>query len=279
MNQLSQERRVRVVAALDGRQQHPLHGPHDRGCQEHGGKAAGRTKLGTACARHHDETVRGLRSERIQADEVWSFVYAKAKNLPADKKGVYGYGDAWTWTAMDADSKLMISYMIGPRTPPLACELMKDPSFRIASTRPQLTTDGLPWYAQAVEYVFGIDVDYATVEKHFGVVGGDKTAATRYSPAKVTGVRRAVVCGAPDSKHVSTSYVERQNLTMRMGMRRFTRLTNAFSKKLANLEAAVTLHFTYYNFARVHQTLRVTPAMEAGVSDHVWSLAEIVALL
>jgi len=235
--------------------------------------------IGPVCRQYHDEHVRGLKSRRVQCDEIWQFCYAKAKNVPADKKGTFGYGDVWTWVAIDADTKLVPSYMVGPRTPPMAYEFMKDVASRIVS-HVQLTTDGLYWYVDAVDHAFGIDVDYAMLQKHYaGGVAGERSAAVRYSPAKFTSATKEVIKGDPNPRHISTSFVERQNLTMRMSMRRFTRLTNAFSKKLENHEAQVALHFMHYNFVRIHQTLRVTPAMEAGISDHVWSLEEIVGLL
>jgi IS1 family transposase len=235
--------------------------------------------LGTACAAYHDANVRNLKSRRIQCDEIWSFIGAKAKNVTLEQKA-QGWGDAWTWTAIDADSKLIVSYLVGTRTPNNAIRLMHDVSERLTS-QIQLTTDGLRWYVEAVESAFGIDIDYAVLEKHYGGPPQDLTGSTasRYSPPRITSVSRSIVRGNPDPSHISTSYVERSNLTMRMHMRRFTRLTNGFSKKVEMHGHAVALHFMYYNFAKVHQTLRVTPAMEAGICDHVWSLEEIVSLL
>jgi IS1 family transposase len=234
--------------------------------------------VGTACARFHDEQVRNVRAQRIQCDEIWQFCYAKAKNVPADKKDRFGYGDVWTWTALDADSKLIVTYMVGPRNAPMAYGFMREVATRLSS-RVQLTTDGLRWYLDAVDHAFGIDVDYAMLQKYFGRAPGDASTANRYSPAKITGISKEVIRGNPDHQHISTSYVERQNLTMRMSMRRFTRLTNGFSKKVENHAHAVALHFMHYNFARVHKTLRVTPAMEAGLATRVWSLEQIVGLL
>jgi IS1 family transposase len=233
--------------------------------------------LGTACARHHDETVRGLKSKRVQCDEIWSFIGAKAKNASAEQKA-QGWGDCWTWTAIDADSKLIISYALGPRLPRMAYDFMKDVASRLTQ-RVQLTTDGLKFYLNAVDYAFGIDIDYAMVEKHYAGGQHAQVAAVRYSPPKLTSSKRTIIMGDPDPRHVSTSHVERQNLTMRMHMRRFTRLTNGFSKKLEMHAHNVALHFAYYNFCKVHQTLRVTPAMEAHLSDHVWSIEELLALL
>ena len=233
-------------------------------------------ELGAACAAFHDATVRGLKSQRVQCDEIWSFVGAKQKNVPEAKRNEWG--DCWTWTAIDADSKLMIGYRVGPRTPAMAYDFMGDVAGRLAN-RVQLTTDGLSLYLNAVDYAFSVDIDYAILVKHYGTIAGSQSAAARYSPAKITGSKRAIVSGDPSPRHISTSYVERQNLTMRMHMRRFTRLTNGFSKKIEMHAHSVALHFAYYNFCKIHQTLRVTPAMEAGISDHVWSLDELVALL
>jgi IS1 family transposase len=232
--------------------------------------------LGEACAQLHDERVKDVRAKRIQADEVWQYVYAKAKNVPEEKQGTFGFGDVWTWTAIDADTKLIISYLVAPRQPQSAFALMGDCASRVIG-HPQLTTDGLYWYPHAVERAFGIDVDYAVLAKRYGPTGDAPSG--RYSPARLTSVNKEVIRGNPDEKHISTSIVERQNLTMRMSMRRFTRLTNGFSKKLENHIAAVAIHFAHYNFCRVHQTLRVTPAMEAGLTDTVWSLDRLVGLL
>jgi len=232
--------------------------------------------LGRACDEYQRRTLVNLRCRRIQCDEIWSFVYAKEKNVtPEMMAGKAWAGDVWTWTAMDAESKLMVSWLVGARDAGYAQAFMEDVAYRMAH-RIQLTTDGHKPYLDAVEGAFGMDVDFAQLVKLYGAPQEpDKT----YSPAKCIGTRKHAIMGSPDPRHISTSYVERQNLTMRMSMRRFTRLTNAFSKKLENLEAAVALHFMWYNFGRVHQTLRVTTAMEAGVTDHVWSLGEILSLL
>lgn len=233
--------------------------------------------LGTACVAYHDANVRNLKSRRIQADEIWSFIGAKAKNVPDEKRGEWG--DVWTWTAIDADSKLIVGYRVGQRTAADAYDFMADVAGRL-TTRVQLTTDSHKVYLNAVDYAFGIDIDYAMLEKHYGsYVKTDAPAHHRYTPAKITSMKAATITGDPDRKHISTSYVERQNLTMRMHMRRFTRLTNGFSKKAEMHAHAVALHFMHYNFCKIHQSLRVTPAMEAGLSDHVWSLEEIVTLL
>jgi IS1 family transposase len=231
-------------------------------------------ELGEACSAYQDKTIRGIRSKRVQCDEIWSLVGAKEKNVAPEKKA-QGWGEVWTWTALDADSKLIISFCLGDRTLTTASGFMSDVAGRLAN-RVQLTTDGHKPYLTAVEDAFGGNVDYAQLVKIYGASGENET---RYSPAKCLGGIPTPVTGDPDPKHISTSYVERQNLTMRMSMRRFTRLTNAFSKKLENHAATVALYFMYYNFARVHQTLRVTPAMEAEIADHVWSIEEIVGLL
>jgi IS1 family transposase len=232
-------------------------------------------EVGAACAVYQDKALRNLPCKRIQCDEIWSFVGAKDKNLPADKQGQFGFGSVWTWTALDADTKLIASWMVGGRDAIAAHEFMKDLAGRLAN-RVQLTTDGHNAYLSAVDNNFGADIDYAMLIKIYGA-GRDTEA--RYSPAECIGCERKEITGKPDAKHVSTSYVERQNLTMRMHMRRFTRLTNGFSKKIENHVAAISLHFMYYNFVRIHQTLRITPAMAAGVTDRVWEIADIVRLL
>jgi IS1 family transposase len=230
--------------------------------------------LGEACASYHDVHVRGLKSRRMQVDEIWSFIGAKARNVSDEKAAGQSWGDCWTWNAIDADSKMIVSYLVGPRTPGMAFSLMNDLASRLAG-QVQLTTDGLYWYPHAVENAFGIGVDYAVLQKHYGTDGQQG----RYSPPRFTGSTQEVITGTPDKRHISTSFAERQHLSMRMGMRRYTRLTNGFSKKLENHVAANALYFLHYNFARIHRTLRVTPAMEAGIANHVWSLEEIVALL
>ena len=239
-------------------------------------------ELGEVCAAYQDTALQGLPSTRIQADEIWSFVYAKAKNVPEGKRDEFGYGDVWTWTALDADSKLIVSWLVGERSLDDARAFMADVASRL-TYRPQITTDANVSYREAIEAAFGSDVDYAQVLKQYGSMGSQDGSPTarRYSPNVVTSIDKRVVMGDPDPDHISTSHVERSNLTMRMGMRRYTRLTNAFSKKVENLTAAVSLHFMHYNFARPHQSLgrNVTPAMAAGVSDHVWTCEEIAALL
>lgn len=230
--------------------------------------------LGAACSAYHDKHVKNLRLRYIQCDEIWAFCYAKDKNVPADKRGIFGYGDVWTWVAIDADTKLVPSFMIGTRGSQTAKAFMDDLASRLAN-RVQLTTDGHRVYLQAVEDAFGNDIDYAMLVKLYG---NDSGPEKQYSPAECIGCREIGITGRPDPKHISTSYVERQNLTMRMNMRRFTRLTNAFSKKIENHVAMVAIHFMHYNFARIHKSLRVPPAMAAGITDHVWSLEEIALL-
>jgi IS1 family transposase len=230
--------------------------------------------VGMAAADYQDRTLRNLPCKRIQCDEIWTFCYAKEKNVPKKLKGQFGYGDVWTWTAIDADTKLIPSFMVGNRDGQSAQMFIEDLAGRLKN-RVQLTTDGLKAYLEAVEGSFGADIDYAMLQKIYE----SSQEETRYSPAQCVGCEVKKIQGSPDPTHISTSYVERQNLTMRMGMRRFTRLTNAFSKKVENHAYQVALHFLFYNFCRIHQTLRCTPAMEAGVSDHVWSLEEIAALV
>ena len=230
---------------------------------------------GTACATYHDTTVRNVASKRVQCDEVWSFCYAKAKNVKTAKAAPDGAGDVWTWTALDADSKLIVSWLVGGRDATYANEFMQDVASRLTS-RVQLTTDGHAPYLEAVEGAFGAGVDFATLIKLYGKASD---AEKRYSPPTCIGTRKEQREGDPDPKHISTSYVERQNLTMRMSMRRFTRLTNAFSKRVDNHCHALALYFVWYNFVRVHKTLRVTPAMAAGVTDWLWEVKDIVALI
>ncbi|MGD0076098.1 MAG: DDE-type integrase/transposase/recombinase [Candidatus Binataceae bacterium] len=230
---------------------------------------------GTACATYHDEHVRGIKSKRVQVDEIWSFVHAKAKNVPQENRGQFGFGDVWTWTAIDADSKLMVAWHVGRRDAAAAHTFMRDVAGRLAN-RIQLTSDGNSVYLSAVDEAFARDVDYAMLIKQYGE---SSEAEKRYSPAICVGAEKSPVRGRPNPEHISTSYVERSNLTLRMQNRRFTRLTNAFSKKLANHKHMLAISWVFYNFARIHQTLRVTPAMEAGISDHVWTLEEIAALV
>lgn len=271
MNYLSNADRTRIIAAL-------VEGNSLRATSRMTGFSLNTvTKLlvdmGNACADYHFEHVRNVKSKRVQCDEIWSFVGAKMKNVTIEQANA-GMGDAWTWTALCADSKLIISYLVGQRGASWARLFMEDVASRVA-TRIQITTDGHRAYAEAVEGAFGMDVDYAMLIKIYGQDSFDR----KYSAGECIGTQTAVLSGDPDPKHISTSYVERQNLTMRMSMRRFTRLTNAFSKKIENHEAAIALHFMHYNFCRVHKTLRVTPAMEAGLVHTPWTVADLVALL
>jgi IS1 family transposase len=231
--------------------------------------------LGCAAASYHDSHVRNLRVRRLQCDEIWAFVGAKMKNTSAEKIE-QGWGDVWTWTAIDADTKLIVSYTVGQRGANTANAFMQDVASRVTN-RFQLTTDGHRVYADAVEDAFGADIDYAMLVKIYGA--SNDSPESRYSPATCIGCRTGILAGDPDPKHISTSFVERQNLSMRMGMRRFTRLTNGFSKKLENHGHAVALYFMHYNFCRVHKTLRVTPAMEAGLTDHVWEIEELIGTI
>jgi IS1 family transposase len=235
---------------------------------------------GRACEVFHDRAVRDVKARRVQCDEVWSFTYAKQKNVPTAKAAPEKAGDTWTWTALEADTKLIVSWLVGGRDGEYAAAFMDDLRSRLAN-RVQLTTDGHKAYLEAVEGAFGDDVDYAMLVKLYGpsADGTAGTAERKYSPGECTGTRKARITGKPDERHVSTSYVERQNLTMRMHMRRFTRLTNGFSKKVENHAHMVALHCVFYNFVRIHKTLRVTPAMAAGVTDRLWNVSDIVALL
>jgi IS1 family transposase len=230
---------------------------------------------GQACAAYHDQHVRNLKSKRIQMDEIWSFVYSKQDNVKRAKSAPQNAGDAWTWTAIDADSKLLVSWLVGRRNTDSALRFVDDLRSRLAN-RVQLTSDGYKPYLTAVDTVFRYDVDYAMLHK---IYGADPAGEKRYSPAVCVGAEKRKITGKPDPKHISTSYAERANLTMRMHMRRFTRLTNAFSKKVENHVAAVALHTMFYNFVRVHQTLKVSPAMAAGVTDRLWEISDLVKVL
>jgi IS1 family transposase len=227
---------------------------------------------GETCLALHDELVRGVKSERVQADEIWSFCYAKAKNVANAKAAPDNAGDVWTWTAIDADSKLMISYFVGDRSQESAYILAEDLRARVANERFQLTTDGLGQYKLAVDAIFGHDLDYGTQEK---VYRSAQVTPGRYSPPACIGAKTRRITGNPEKAKISTSYVERSNLSIRMQNRRFTRLTNAFSKKFQNHVHALALYFAFYNFVRVHKTLRMTPAMAAGLTDRLWSLEDI----
>jgi IS1 family transposase len=274
MNRLTAEKRKRVVASL-------VEGNSIRATVRMTGVAKNTvTKLladlGTVCSVYQDRVMRDLPCERVQCDEIWAFCYSKQKNVPLDKRGEPGYGDVWTWVAIDADTKLVPSYLVGARDLGGAMQFMHDLAGRLRN-RIQLTTDGWPPYAAAVKSAFGGNVDYATLTKQYG--NDPSEPDTRYSPPVCTSISVKTMNGDPDPEAISTSYVERQNLTMRMSMRRFTRLTNAFSKKVENLAAAVSLHFFHYNFCRVHKTLGTTPAVASGVTDHVWTLDELIGLL
>lgn len=231
--------------------------------------------VGTACEIYQNETLRNLTCKRVQIDEIWSFCYSKAKNTSMEDRQA-GRGDVWTWVALDADTKLVASWLVGPRNTEHAYIFVDDLAGRLAN-RVQLTSDGYKAYLKAVDHSFGGNIDYGMLVKIYGVADGSQHEK-RYSPGICKGTIIGTVSGHPDEKHVSTSFVERQNLTMRMGMRRFTRLTNGFSKKIENHANAVAMHYMYYNFGRIHKSLRVTPAMEAGIADHVWSLEEIARL-
>jgi len=234
--------------------------------------------VGTACAKYQDENLRDLPCKRVQCDEVWSFVGAKKRNVPEHLKGTFGMGDVWTWTALCADTKLIASWMVGNRGSHAAQTFMDDLAERLAH-RVQLTTDGHHAYLEAVHGAFGGEIDYAMLVKIYGDDERAHRGDRKYSPSEFVCAKPEKISGDPDPKHISTSYVERSNLTIRMGCRRFTRLTNAFSKKVENHAHAVALHTMYYNFGRIHKTLRVTPAMEARIADHIWSLEEIAALV
>jgi len=282
MNRLSTEQRARIVGCL-------VEGMSIRATVRVTGAAKNTVvkllvDLGAACAEYQDAALTNLPCRTVECDEIWSYCYSKQKNVPAEHVGTFGYGDVWTWTAICADTKLVPSWLVGERTVDDAVVFMSDLASRL-SIRVQLTTDGHKPYLHAVESAFGADIDYAMLHKIYASPSGAGDER-RYSPAVCTGIDKRTITGNPDEARVSTSYVERQNLTMRMGMRRFTRLSNGFSKKVENLAHAVSLHYMHYNFARPHKTLTkanngypTTPAMAAGIADHVWTLTEIAALL
>lgn len=276
MNQLSRERRKAVVAAL-------VEGNSIRATVRMTGVAKNTVikllcDLGRVCSDYMDQNMRNLPCKRIECDEIWSFCYCKGKNVPADRRCDPTVGDIWTWTAIDADTKLVPSWMLGGRDAGTGKAFMDDLAGRLAK-RVQLTTDGHSAYLNAVDEAFGDNIDYAMLIKLYGPDSNPRKPETKYSPGRVNGSRRVKIVGDPKPKHVSTSYAERQNLSMRMSMRRFTRLTNGFSKKLANLGHAVALYFMHYNYCWRHQTLGKTPAQAAGLSDHAWSIEELIGLL
>lgn len=273
MNSLARSEQAQIVRAL-------VEGNSVRSTCRITGRSKGAVlklveELGEACAEYHDKHVRNVKVRRLQVDEIWSFVGAKKKNAKPEKKA-QGWGDCWTWTAIEAQTKLCLSYFVGPRDSGSAHEFIQDCADRV-SNRIQITSDALKVYLDAIDDAFGSDVDYAVLQKIYSAPSEEEQR--KYSPARCIGCDIKVASGNPDPKHISTSYVERQNLSMRMGMRRFTRLTNGFSKKIENHCHAIAIYFMYYNFGRVHQTLRVTPAMESGLCDHVWTAQEICNLL
>ena len=275
MNQLTVDKRIQVIASL-------VEGNSIRATCRMTGAAKGTvlkllSDIGLACTEYQDRLFKDLPCKRLQCDEIWSFCYSKERNIPKDKQGKFGYGDIWTWTAICADTKLVPSWYIGRRDIASAKLFMNDLARRLTN-RVQLTTDGLKHYVVAVDEAFGTDIDYAQIHKVYGF-DFNYEGRTKYSPGICVGAEKREINGTPKSRHVSTSFVERQNLTMRMSMRRFTRLTNGFSKKVDNLACAVALHFMHYNFCRVHQTLGETPAMAAGITKKVWQIEDIVTLL
>ena len=274
MNTLSNAKRTQVIAAL-------VEGNSIRSVVRMTGVSKNTVvklleDVGNACAIYQDKVFRNLKCKRIECDEIWSFVHAKERHLTPELQGVFGYGDVYTWVAIDADTKLVPCWNVGRRDAESGMAFIKDLSERVTS-RFQLSTDGNKMYLTAVEEAFGSEIDYGMIVKIYGHTEDD--ASKRYSPAECIGCEKEVIAGKPDMNLVSTSYIERQNLTMRMGMRRFTRLTNGFSKKIENHMHAVALHYMHYNFCRIHKTLRCTPAMEAGVTKKLWSIEDIVALL
>jgi IS1 family transposase len=276
MNKLTNEKRAQILAVL---------------CEGMGINAATRitgvskntvlkllADAGEACAKYQDEAMRNLNCKRVECDEIWSFVGMKQKNVPEELQGTFGLGDVYTWTAIDAETKLVPCWHVGTRGAESAYEFIHDLASRLAN-RVQLTTDGHKAYINAVEDAFGADIDFAQLVKIYGTLGQQKHEARRYSPAEFTGCEKKVITGNPNIKNISTSYVERQNLTMRMHMRRFTRLTNAFSKKLENHMHAISLYFMFYNFVKIHKSHRSTPAMMTGVTEKLWEISDIVALI
>jgi len=274
MNKLSTQKRVQIAAAL-------VEGNSINATSRMVGVSNNTVlkllaDLGDACAIYQDKAFRNLNCKRVECDEIWSFVHAKEGHLPLELQGVFGYGDVYTWVAIDAETKLVPCWNVGRRDAESGMSFIKDLSERLTS-RIQLSTDGYKVYLTAVEEAFGADIDYGMVVKIYGVTEDETNR--RYSPAKCIGCEKEVIAGNPDRELISTSYIERQNLTMRMSMRRFTRLTNGFSKKIENHMHAIALHYMYYNFCKIHKTLRCSPAMAAGVSNTLWSIEDIVNLL
>jgi IS1 family transposase len=277
MNKLNQERQAQVVKTL-------VEGNGINGIIRITGVAKNTVlkllaDLGSACLEYQSKNLRNLKLNRIQCDEIWEFCYAKEKNVPIQYKGKFGYGDIWTFVAMDAETKLVPCWLVGMRDVGHACEFISDLKERLAN-RVQLTTDGHKIYLEAVERAFGSEVDYAQLIKMYGQ---EPESEKRYSPAECIATEKHIIQGKPETKDISTSYIERQNLTMRMGMRRFTRLTNGFSKKVENHMYAIALHFMYYNFAKPHKSLAnpypTTPAMAAGLTNHIWTIEDIVRMV
>ena len=276
MNKLTPERRAAVLSCL-------VEGNSIRSTVRLTGVAKNTVtnllvQAGKVAAEYQDGVLRNLPCKRVQCDEIWSFVYGKDKNIPREvrESSPFVVGSVWTWTAIDADSKLMVSWLVGQRNEQCAAEFINDLASRITG-KVQMTTDGLKLYINAIEGAFGGAIDYAMLTKLYGASGNDNSAETRYSPGRIKGSELAIMSGDPDRKHISTSYVERANLTMRMSMRRFTRLTNGFSKKFENHCYSVALHMFWYNFIRIHQTIRSTPAIAAALTVHLWGRAGLVA--
>jgi IS1 family transposase len=274
MNYLTKEKRIQIIAAL-------TEGVGINAVSRMSGVSKNTVlkllvDLGAACAEYQDKAFRNLTCQKIQVDEIWSFVGAKAKNATPEQKEALGWGDVWTWVSIDADTKLVPCWHVGARNPTAANSFIQDLADRLAN-RIQLTSDGYHFYLEAVEKAFGSEIDYAMLVKAYGQT--EQKNEVRYSPVECVGAKKQKIVGKPKKKDVSTSFIERQNLTMRMSMRRFTRLTNAFSRKIENHAHAIALHYMVYNFVRMHSSLRCTPAMAAGVTSKLWDIEDVVALL